>query len=100
MITLVREDGARFSEAALGDGPVDAAFNAINTITGAWDHVTLETYNITAVTEGADALGEVRVKIKSGDIALAGRSVSSDIIKASIRAYLHAINKWLKLSET
>ncbi len=99
MITLVREDGVRFSEAALGDGPVDAAFNAINTITGAWDHVTLETYNISAVTEGADALGEVRVKIKSGELALAGRSVSSDIIKASIRAYLHAINKWLKLTE-
>lgn len=99
MITLVRDDGTTFSEAALGDGPVDAAFNAINTITGAKDHVTLETYNISAVTEGADALGEVRVKIKSGEIALAGRSVSSDIIKASIRAYLHAINKWLKLSE-
>ncbi len=99
MITLVREDGAAFSEAALGDGPVDAAFNAINTITGAASHVTLETYNISAVTEGADALGEVRVKIKSGETALAGRSVSSDIIKASIQAYLHAINKWLKLSE-
>ncbi len=99
MITLIREDGARFSEAALGDGPVDAAFNAINIITGAWDHVTLETYNISAVTEGADALGEARVKIKSGELALAGRSVSSDIIKASIRAYLHAINKWLKLTE-
>lgn len=100
MITLRREDGALFSEAALGDGPVDAAFNAINIITGAWDHVTLEAYNISAVTEGADALGEVRVKIKSGDLALAGRSVSSDIIKASIRAYLHAVNKWIKLYET
>ncbi len=99
MITLKREDGALFSEAALGDGPIDAAFNAINTITGAWDAITLETYNITAVTEGADALGEVRVKIRSGDTELAGRSVSSDIIKASIRAYLHAVNKWLKLSE-
>ncbi len=99
MITLRREDGTLFSEAALGDGPVDAAFNAINIITGAWDQVTLETYNISAVTEGADALGEVRVKIKSGELALGGRSVSSDIIKASIRAYLHAINKWLKLHE-
>ena len=99
MITLRREDGRLFSEAALGDGPIDAAFNAINTITGAWDAITLESYNISAVTEGADALGEVRVQIKSGDLELAGRSVSSDIIKASIRAYLHAINKWLKLSE-
>lgn len=99
MITLRREDGRLFSEAALGDGPIDAAFNAINTITGAWDAITLESYNISAVTEGADALGEVRVQIKSGDLELAGRSVSSDIIKASIRAYLHAVNKWLKLSE-
>lgn len=99
MITLKREDGALFSEAALGDGPIDAAFNAINTITGAWDAITLESYNISAVTEGADALGEVRVQIKSGSLQLAGRSVSSDIIKASIGAYLHAVNKWLKLSE-
>ena len=95
MITLIRlSDGALLSEAAVGHGPIDAAFNALGRIVGA-DTVTLESYNINAVTEGADALGEVTVKIKDEDTAFSGRAVSSDIIKASIKAYLHAVNKWL-----
>ena len=95
MITLIRlSDGVLLSEAAVGHGPIDAAFNALGRIVGA-DAVTLESYNINAVTEGADALGEVTVKIKDEDTAFSGRAVSSDIIKASIKAYLHAVNKWL-----
>lgn len=84
------------TEAAPGEGPIDAAFNAINRIAGA-DNVSLYSYGIDAVTEGTDALGEAKVEIrdKNGS-SFTGRGVSADIIKASIKAYLGAINKWLK----
>ena len=83
------------TEAAPGEGPVDAAFNAINRISGAEDAgIELVSYNITAVTEGTDALGEAKVKIKAGETTFTGRGVSTDIIKSSIKAYLAAINKW------
>ena len=93
MITLKRvSDGELLSEAALGEGPIDAAFNAVNRIASV-DDVKLESYNIKAVTEGTDALGEVMVKIRANGTKFAGRGVSSDIIKASIKAYVNAINK-------
>lgn len=80
------------SEAALGEGPVDAAFNAVNRLFGV-DDVILESFELKAVTEGADALGEAFVTIRSGGAAYTGRSVSADIIKASIKAYVSAMNK-------
>ena len=87
------------TEAAPGEGPVDAAFNAINRISGAdRADVELVSYGITAVTEGTDALGEAKVKIKAGDAVYTGRGVSTDIIKASIKAYLGAINKWKRIN--
>lgn len=99
MITLRRTaDDATLSEAALGQGPIDAAFNAIDRIVGK-TNIKLESYNIKAVTEGADALGEVSVKIRVEDKSFAGRGVSSDIIKASIKAYINAVNKLLFVGE-
>ena len=99
MITLRRtSDDVTISEAALGQGPIDAAFNAVDRIVGR-QNIKLESYNIKAVTEGADALGEVTVKIRSDDKSFAGRGVSSDIIKASIKAYLNAVNKLLFFNE-
>ena len=84
------------TEAAPGEGPIDAAFNAINRIAGA-DNVSLYSYGIDAVTEGTDALGEAKVEIRDiNGSSFTGRGVSADIIKASIKAYLGAINKWLK----
>lgn len=80
------------TEAAPGEGPIDAAFNAINRIAGVED-AQLVSYNITAITEGTDALGEAKVKLKSADITCTGRGVSTDVIKASIKAYLNAVNK-------
>lgn len=95
MITLLRTaDGETVSEAAMGEGPIDAAFNAVNRISGGND-ICLESYEIKAVTEGTDALGEVLVKIRVGEHKFAGRGASSDIIKASIKAYVNAVNKWL-----
>lgn len=84
-----------FTESAPGEGPIDAAFNTINRIADAND-VHLESYTLKAVTEGADALGEVKVKITSDHGAFTGRGVSTDVIKASIKAYVNAINKWTR----
>ncbi|MBE6540918.1 MAG: 2-isopropylmalate synthase [Ruminococcaceae bacterium] len=86
-------EGEIVTEAAPGEGPIDASFNAINRIAGA-DEAELISYNITAITEGTDALGEAKVKIKVGESVFTGRGVSTDVIKASIKAYLSAINKW------
>ena len=78
-------------EAATGDGPVDAAFNAIERIIGT--ELELKDYELGAVTEGNDALGEVSVRIAIDDKICQGRGISTDIIEASIKAYLNAINK-------
>ena len=78
-------------EAATGEGPIDAAFNAINKLTGC-DYRLLN-YSIKAVTGGTDALGEVRVRIFDGEKESVGKGVSTDIIESSIKAYLNAINR-------
>lgn len=86
-------DEAIYEEVSTGDGPIDASFKAIDKIVGV-DFV-LEDYNIQAVTEGKDAQGSVTIKIlKDGEI-YKGRGLSTDIIEASIKAYLSAINKML-----
>lgn len=83
--------GTAFEEAASGDGPVDAACRAIDKITGV--DVKLEDYEIQAVTRGKDALGEVSVVVADGDKRFAGRGASTDVIEASTKAYLNAVNK-------
>jgi 2-isopropylmalate synthase len=78
--------------AACGDGPIDAAYQAIRNATGI--SAELETYTISAVTGGKDAMGEVTVKVKAQDGSThIGRGVSTDIIEASAKAYIDAINK-------
>jgi 2-isopropylmalate synthase len=74
-----------------GDGPVDAAYKAIDTIIG--KKIALEDYSIRAATEGEDALGEVIVKLSLDEKKAVGRAVSTDIIEASILAYLNGVNK-------
>jgi 2-isopropylmalate synthase len=77
-------------EAACGDGPVDAVFNAIDRATGR--KVKLEEYSIKASTGGNDALGEVTVKVSEGNLKAVGYGVSTNIIEASAKAYINAIN--------
>lgn len=74
-----------------GDGPVDACYKAIDKITGAGGK--LLDYQIRSVTSGKDALGEVSVKIGSKGKVVSGRGASTDIIEASIKAYINAVNK-------
>ncbi|MHC4475613.1 MAG: 2-isopropylmalate synthase [Planctomycetota bacterium] len=77
--------------AACGDGPVDAAYEAIREATG--QSPKLENYSIRAVTSGKEALGEATVKIREDDRTHVGRGISTDIIEASAKAYVDAINR-------
>ncbi len=78
---------------ARGDGPIDAAFQAICKIVG--KNMRLEDYQLHSVTEGMDALGDAFVKISSNGKSYAGRGLSTDIIEASIHAYINAVNKMI-----
>jgi 2-isopropylmalate synthase len=80
-----------------GDGPVDASFKAISMLTNT-DFV-LESYSIKAVTEGEDAIGAVDVRLEHNGHSQRGRGVSTDIIEASILAYLDAINRLIPLTK-
>lgn len=81
-------------DASIGDGPVDAALRAIDRLTKT--HGKLMEYALRAVSEGKDALGEVSAKVDFGDGELVtGKGASTDIIEASARAYLNAVNRHL-----
>jgi len=91
-VRIVKE-GRVVEEAACGDGPVDAAYRAIDRIIQLDSEAHLEEYSLRAVTGGKDALGEVSVRVTAGGKTYAGRGVSTDVIEASVRAYLNAMNK-------
>jgi len=74
-----------------GDGPVDACYRALEKITGI--KVKLLDYAINSVTSGKDAMGEVRVKLRIKNKEVTGRGTSTDVIEASVQAYLRALNK-------
>lgn len=76
---------------AIGDGPVDAAFLAIENIIGC--HYELDDFQIRSVTEGREAMGETVVKLRSNGKLYSGRGTSTDIVGSSIQAYISALNK-------
>src|SRR3954469_7995035 len=81
-------------DAGVGDGPVDAALKAIDRLTKTRGR--LIEYSLRAVSQGKDAIGEVTVKVDFGDKELVtGKGASTDIIEASARAYLNAVNRYL-----
>lgn len=85
-------DGVEKESSAMGGGPIDACFKAIDSLVDS--RLTLDNYTIQSVTEGEDALGEVIVKMKrDGESNITGRGLSTDIIEASIKAYINALNK-------
>lgn len=94
----VRKQEEIIEEVATGDGPIDAAFNALDKLVGIT--FTLDDYSLQSVTEGKDALGEVIVKLKKGENVYTGRGLSTDVIEASVKAYINAINKILNESGT
>ncbi len=90
-VVKLLKNGEEMEHVARGDGPVDAAYKAIERITKTG--CQLVSYNIHAVTEGEDALGEVVVKLRKDGNNVTGRGISTDIFEASIKAYLNAVNK-------
>lgn len=92
-LTLLSPDGEKVAEGK-GDGPVDAAFKAINTLLGL--NLKLEDYNVSAVTEGEDAQGVATLRLSLGDVTMTGRGVSTDVVEASILAYVNGANKLLE----
>jgi 2-isopropylmalate synthase len=82
----------KHEDVCLGDGPIDAAFGAIDRIIKPVEH-TFELYRINSVSKGKDTLGEVHVKLLAENRAFSGRGLSTDIIEASILAYISACNK-------
>ena len=84
--------GQSFEEACTGDGPMDAAFEAINRIVRPVEH-TFEVYRIAATSPGTDSMGEVIVKLVHNGRTFSGRDLNTNVVEASIRAYLRALNK-------
>ena len=76
---------------SMGDGPIDAAFVAIENITGC--HYELDDFQLQSVTEGREAVGQTVVKLRSGGKVYSGKGISTDIVAAGIHAYLSALNK-------
>ncbi|CFX85859.1 2-isopropylmalate synthase, bacterial-type [Syntrophomonas zehnderi OL-4] len=85
-------DKMPFEAAATGSGPMEAACHAVDKITDIYGRL-LE-YKLHAVTGGKDALGEVLSKVEIGEKIYNGRGLSTDIIEASVKSYVHAINKY------
>ena len=87
----LEKDGETIEGISFGDGPIDAAFKAMEQVTGR--HYELEDFRIDAVTEGKEAIGRAIVKLRYDGRLYSGSGVSTDIIGAAIRAYLGAMNK-------
>ena len=89
-IVLTR-NGESVQGLSSGDGPIDAALMAIEKIVG--HHYELDDFQLQSVTSGREAMGEALVKLRDGGKLYSGRGISTDIVGASIRAYLNALNK-------
>lgn len=88
---ILEKDGEIMEGVCLGDGPIDAAFLAIEKIIDC--HYELDDFQIQSVTEGRNALGQALVRLRSNGKLYSGNGISTDIIGASISAYMNAINK-------
>lgn len=98
---VLMKDGKQYVDSAIGNGPVNAAFKAIDRITKTKG--ALSEFNIRATSAGQDALGEVNVKVQFGEPCacrpVSGKGAATDVIEASARAYLNAVNRYLVFTE-
>lgn len=93
---VLQRESDKAESSAEGDGMIDAACKAIAQATGI-DDAKLVDFNVSSVTGGVDALGDVVVQVQAGDVKVSGRGVSTDVVEASARAYLNAVNKVVRL---
>lgn len=89
----MEKKGEPLQTVSVGDGPVDAAFLALEKAVGC--HFELEDFNIQAVTEGREAMGDAYIKLRYNGKLYAGRGIDTDVIGSCIRAYINAVNKIL-----
>ena len=89
----LKKDDQIYEDAAIGDGPVDASCKVIDRITGI--NGELEDFSLQAVTAGEDALGEVSMRVRYGDVVISAKGSSTDIVEASAKAYLNCLNRYL-----
>ena len=90
-VRLITPDGAELTDAAIGSGPVDAVYRAINRLVTIPNE--LIEFSVKSVTEGIDAMGEVTIRLRHEDRIFSGHSANTDIIVASAQAYLNALNR-------
>ena len=96
-VRLVNPEGKTVEDAALGTGPVDAVYMAINRLVKVPNNLT--EFSVKSVTEGIDAIGEVLIRIESKGVTYTGRGADTDIIVASARAYINALNRLLAVAK-
>ena len=89
-VTL-EKNGEKISGVATGDGPIDAAFHAIEQIVG--HHYELDDFQIQSITKGREAVGSSLIRLRADGKLYSGTGLSTDIVGASIRAYVNALNK-------
>jgi len=80
-----------------GSGPVDAAFKAIESMVQS--HTELQLYSVSNITSGTDSQGEVSVRLEKGGRIVSGQGTDTDIVIASAKAYINALNKMLLPSD-
>ena len=97
-VKLIGPDGQELADAALGTGPVDATYKAINRLVKVPNVLTEFTVN--SITEGIDAVGEVLIRIESDGVSYTGRGSDADIVVASAKAYMNALNRLLTSRDT
>ncbi|MCH7653684.1 MAG: 2-isopropylmalate synthase [Chloroflexi bacterium] len=97
-VTIVDSDEKSVTDAATGTGPVDAVYKAINRVVQVPN--TLTEFRVDAVTGGIDAIGDVTIRIEKDDKAYVGRGSDVDIIVASAKAYMNALNRLLATQDT
>lgn len=90
-VTLRNPEGEELSDAAIGTGPVDAIYQAINRVTNIPNE--LIEYSVQSVTAGIDAIGEVTIRLRHGERIYSGHAANTDIIVASAQAYVNALNR-------
>ncbi len=96
-VRLIDRDGKIITDASTGTGPVDAVYKAINRIVQVSN--VLSEFNIQAVTEGIDAMGQVTIRVEKDSKSYVGRGGDTDIIVASAKAYMNALNRLLAMQE-
>jgi 2-isopropylmalate synthase len=97
-VRLSDPKGETLADASLGTGPVDAVYKAINRIVGVSNKLT--EFTVKSVTEGIDAQGEVLIRVESDGVTYTGRGADTDIIVASAKAYMNALNRLLSVQKT